>query len=302
MVLECCDVFWAIAICSIVTIVFYLISLVQSNNQSNTNQSTRLSSFADSKRIPQKEEPSQERALSGKLPSTTNIQGLENNSTPIQSDPCKVIHVEQHIVDSSQAIVASEILVNESADITRLQNEDLLARVDSDPSSATSIGDDYIKIDRNYLLNEMNQDTMPQISVGSDGDVGRIQLRIQYNESLGQLSVQILDFNGIIHRSQTYAPEALVEFALIGREQNDEEPIKQQRIIVENSPVSWKEPIHFNVEFDLVKRQNLYVLIKNDSDPQAPNDREVMHFFFLKMKLIDEGYSSRFFPYRFQFR
>jgi len=122
--------------------------------------------------------------------------------------------------------------------------------------------DDYVKID------DLNSIPGYDPVVRPDAKIGCLHLLIHYDNEQTQLTVQILD-------EQLYAQETLLTFTFVGASSADDVVEKHSRVIVENAPVAWKEPMRFSTTFDNVIKQNLYVCATNQTDPSAPRDREV---------------------------
>lgn len=108
-----------------------------------------------------------------------------------------------------------------------------------------------------------------------DWKIGRLRLAIRYDDERSQLTVRILDAQGLIRPEQVYAPEMVLTFTLIGPFASDDEPAKHTRVVVDNAAVIWKEPMTFCVTCENARKQNLYINVSNKTDPAAPRDREV---------------------------
>lgn len=69
-------------------------------------------------------------------------------------------------------------------------------------------------------------------------------------------------------------------FSLIGNNNIEYNTEKHERIVVDNAPIQWKEPVIFGILYETVIEQNLYILVANRTDPSAPRDREVRKYFY----------------------
>lgn len=72
-----------------------------------------------------------------------------------------------------------------------------------------------------------------------------------------------------------------VTFSLIGKNQTEYNTEKHERVVVDNAPIQWKEPIIFSITYEHVIEQNLYIFVANRTDPSTPRDREVKEYAFV---------------------
>ena len=252
MTLNCAEVFLATIICTIITIVLYIVSWY---NHDEIDLNERISS--------------EENEL--KEANTSNLQGLENDQPIPRGEPNETLNfdVERKPFLTAEHQPSGEIR-KEKSDLCRLQDEDFRSRVSDNGSSEHSITDDYVKVEEQNFISEYDP------VVHADPKIGRLHLSIRYDNERSKLIVQIVDAQGLIRPEQVYVPEMYLVFTLIGpysTDDNDAE--KHTRIVVDNAPVNWRESMAFCVTFENATKQNLYVNASNKSDPSTPRDREV---------------------------
>lgn len=91
----------------------------------------------------------------------------------------------------------------------------------------------------------------------------------------------------MIRPEQVYAPDMCLSFSLVRNDVKEEveEKCKFDRVFVIDAPKQWQEPVMFSIAFNQVIQETLHVLARNDSDPSAPRDRQVLErfaFFYLR--------------------
>jgi len=242
MAINFCEVCLAVIICSIITIMFYIASWYNHEEK-------------DEEEI--------------KKPNTSNMQGLENDKPIPRGEPNEILNFgsNRHIFTSEHQ--SSGEIKKEKSDLYRLQDEDLRSRIAENESGEHHITDDYVNIEHQNSISEYDP------VVHRDSKTGRLHLSIRYDDERSQLTVQILDAEGLIRPEQLYAPEMSLTFTLIGPYNIEDEPEKHTRIAVENAAILWKEPVVFCITFENAIKQNLYVNASNVTDPAAPREREV---------------------------
>ena len=239
MTIEFGEVCLAVLVCSLITIVIYMASWYQHDEKDMKK--------ADS----------------------SNTQGIEDDVPAPRGRQSEVLNFDPDVSTRADGDIPSGQLINEKSDITRLQDEDLRARVTEKFSREHSISEDYVTIDHQTSLSDYDPVVHP------DGKLGRLHLSVRYDKQQSHLSVQLLGAEGLIRPDQSYAPEMMLTFTLIGPNQDDEMTEKHTRIVVENAPITWKQPMTFATAFGAAIKQNLYITATNETDPAAPNDRDV---------------------------
>jgi len=237
-----CEVCLAVLICSVITIVFYIASWY--NHEENEEEEF-------------------------KEPGTSNMQGLDNDEPIPRGELNETLNFdsEKHLITPEHQ--SSGAIIKEKSDLCRLQDEDLRSRIAENESGEHHITDDYVNIERQGSVSEYDPVVHP------DSKNGRLHLSIRYDNERSKLIVQILDGQGLIRPEQLYSPQMCLTFTLIGPYTNEDDTEKHTRIVVENAAVVWKEPMTFCVTFENATKQNLYVNITNKTDPTAPRDREI---------------------------
>ena len=200
---------------------------------------------------------------------SSNIQGVANDVLPVRGQPNEILQFDSERSGRSGGDLSTGEIITEKSDITRLQDEDFRSRVTENASHDHSIPDDYVTVDHQTSLSDYDPVVHP------DARVGRLRLSVQYDDQHSHLNVQLIDAEGLIRPDQNYAPEMVLTFSLIGPYQSDEKIEKHTRVVVENAAVTWKHPMTFAITLDNAIKQNLYVSATNETDPAAPNDREV---------------------------
>jgi len=242
MTLGCCDVFVAAIICTIITIVFYIASWYNHEDK-------------DERRF--------------RTPSISNMQGLDNEKPIPRGEPNEIINFDSHRHIITAEHQSTGEIKKEKSDLSRLQDEDLRLRIAENESGEHHIADDYVTIEHQNHNFEYDPVVHP------DSKIGRLHLSIRYDDERSQLIVQILEAEGLIRPGQSYAPDMCLAFTLIGPFNNEDDTEKHTRIVVENAPILWKEPMSFCITFENAIKQNLYVSVTNKTDPTAPRDREI---------------------------
>ncbi|CAF2654760.1 unnamed protein product [Rotaria sp. Silwood2] len=111
--------------------------------------------------------------------------------------------------------------------------------------------------------------------VHPDSKSSRLHLSIRYDNEQSKLIVKILSVQGLIEPEQVYSPEMCLKFTLIGPHNNEDVTEQHIRVLVENAPIPWKEPMTFCTTFENATKHNLYVYATNNTDPAASRDREM---------------------------
>lgn len=199
---------------------------------------------------------------SKKIADSSNLQGLENVVELPRGNEKEILRFDRD--DSDRISSSSGVVVKETSDLTRLQDEDFRSRLkDEHRSMENQFGDVPIDVNKDDPLRHR------------DDRQGRVNLSIRYDDEEKKLFVQLLDAQGLIRPEQFAVPEMFLQFTLVGPNQNDFEPEKHQRIVGENAPTNCKEPMTFDIALDKAIEQNLFLRVFNDTDPSAPTDREV---------------------------
>ncbi|CAF4375878.1 unnamed protein product, partial [Rotaria sp. Silwood2] len=111
--------------------------------------------------------------------------------------------------------------------------------------------------------------------VHPDSKSSRLHLSIRYDNEQSKLIVKILSVQGLIEPEQVYSPEMCLKFTLIGPHNNEDVTEQHIRVLAENAPIPWKEPMTFCTTFENATKHNLYVYATNNTDPAASRDREM---------------------------
>lgn len=256
MTINFCEVCLAVIICTIITIVLYIASWYNYEEEKDVRKILFLC-IENIENLFQEDE--------FKKPNTSNMQGLDNDETIPRGEPNEILNFDfDRDVLTSEHQSSGEI-IKEKSDLCRLQDEDLRSRVAENESDEHHLSDDYVNIENQNTISEYDSVVHP------DTKIGRLHLSIRYDDERSRLIVQILDAQDLIRPEQLYAPEMCLIFTLIGPYSNDD----HTRIVVNNTTVIWKEPIIFCSTFENAIKQNLHVNVSNKTDPAAPQDREV---------------------------
>ncbi|CAF1114705.1 unnamed protein product [Adineta steineri] len=201
---------------------------------------------------------------------SSNLQGLENEKPIPRGEPDQIINFENNTQIFPAGHEPTGEIIREKSDLYRLQDEDFRLRVHEIETGDHHRANDSI----NHRSQSITSEYDPVVH--RDSKLGRLQLSIRYNNEQNQLIIQILDAQGLIRPEQFYAPDMNLTFSLIGNDNKEFSTEKQNRIIVENSAVLWKEPMVFSHIHKNILEQNLHILATNHTDPSAPRDREIL--------------------------
>ncbi|CAF1223059.1 unnamed protein product [Rotaria sp. Silwood1] len=265
MTINCCDLCIAVTICSIITILLYIISWLTYEEKDEEN-------FKEC--------------------STSNMQGLDNEQPIPRGELNEILNYDSEKYILTRDRHSSGEIIYEISDISRLQNEDLRLRIAKHDSfisnkSATDVESEhhndsvendlkvFNKPSDDITIEDQNDEYEYDPVVHPDSKPGRLHLSIRYDNERSKLIVQILNAQGLIEPEQVYSREMCLKFTLIGPYNNEDVTEKHVRVIVENAPIIWKEPMTFCTTFENAIKHNLYIYATNNTDPVAPRDREI---------------------------
>lgn len=199
----------------------------------------------------------------------SNIQGSENGQAIPCDQPNEITNCNLDTPNVTDEHGTSGDIVKEQSDLCRLQEEDFRARIAESDSSDDHLSEGYVNIDEQTSFAEYDA------VVHADNKTGRLHLSIRYDDERSQLIVRILDAQGIIRPEQVYAPEMVLTVTLTGHDDGQAEGEKQIRVFVDNAAVAWKEPMTFCITYENARKNNLYFIVSNKTDPSTPRDRQV---------------------------
>lgn len=159
--------------------------------------------------------------------------------------------------------------IKEKADIDRLHDEDFRLRIHEIEEGKPHVISTPVIQHHRLSVSEYDPVVHP------DAKPGRLHLSVRYDDERSQLIIHMINAEGIIRPEQTYAPEMCLTFSLIGNTNVPFDNEKHQRFIVENAPITWKEPVRFSIIYKKVIEAKLHIIFRNSTDPSMPHDREV---------------------------